>query len=55
MAGYDAIMENPAGRIGELTQATLRDLPRVDGAARPSGQAESDEDVLSEVEDLLEN
>ena len=55
MAGYDAIMENPAGRIGELTEATLRDLPKVDGAARPAAAGESDEDVLSEVEDLLEN
>jgi hypothetical protein len=55
LAGYEAIMENPAGRIGELTQATLRDLPKVDAAARPANEAESDEDVLSDVEDLLEN
>lgn len=55
IAGYDAIMEDPAGRIGELTEATLRDLPPVDAAARASSEAESDEDVLSDVEDLLEN
>lgn len=55
LAGYDAIMENPVGRIGDLTEATLRDLPKVDGAVRPSAEAESDEDVLYEVEDLLEN
>lgn len=54
LAGYDAIMENPAARIGELTEATLRDLPQVDAAAR-SASGESDEDVLSDVEDLLEN
>lgn len=55
IAGYDAIMEDPAGRIGELTEATLRDLPPVDAAARASSETESDEDVLSDVEDLLEN
>jgi hypothetical protein len=54
IAGYDAIMENPAARIGELTEATLRDLPKVDAAARATS-AESDEDVLSDVEDLLED
>lgn len=54
IAGYDAIMEDPAGRIGELTEATLRDLPPMDIAARAAA-TESDEDVLSEVEDLLEN
>lgn len=55
MAGYDAIMADPAGKIAELTEATLRDLPQVDAAARSSSEAESDEDVLSDVEDLLEN
>ena len=53
MAGYDAIMADPAGKIGELTEATLRDLPRADAAALVT--AENDEDVLSDVEDLLEN
>jgi hypothetical protein len=53
IAGYDAIMADPAARIGELTEATLRDLPKADAAARAA--AESDEDVLSDVEDLLEN
>lgn len=52
MAGYDAIMADPAGKIGELTEATLRDLPKADAAARTA--TESDEDVLSDVEDLLE-
>jgi hypothetical protein len=52
LAGYDAIMADPAGRIGELTAATLRDLPQVDAAAR--APSESDEDVLSDVEELLE-
>jgi hypothetical protein len=53
IAGYDAIMADPAGKIGELTEATLRDLPQADAAARAA--TESDEDVLSDVEDLLEN
>jgi hypothetical protein len=53
IAGYDAIMADPAGKIAELTEATLRDLPQVDAAARAA--TESDEDVLSDVEDLLEN
>jgi hypothetical protein len=53
IAGYDAIMADPEGRIGELTEATLRDLPQVDAAARAA--TESDEDVLSDVEDLLED
>ena len=53
MAGYDAIMADPAGKIGELTEATLRDLPKADAAALVT--AENDEDVLSDVEDLLEN
>ena len=53
IAGYDAIMADPAGKIGELTQATLRDLPKADAAARVG--SENDEDVLSDVEDLLKN
>jgi hypothetical protein len=52
MAGYDAIMADPAARIAELTEATLRDLPQADAAARAT--SESDEDVLSDVEELLE-
>ena len=55
MAGYEAIMADPAGRIGELMGATLRDLPPADAAARVASQGESDEDVLSDVEDLLED
>lgn len=53
MAGYDAIMADPAGKIAELTELTLRDLPQADASAR--APAESDEDVLSDVEDLLDN
>jgi hypothetical protein len=55
MAGYEAIMADPAGRIGELMGATLRDLPPADAAARAASEGESDEDVLSDVEDLLED
>jgi hypothetical protein len=53
MAGYDAIMADPAGKIAELAQLTLRDLPPAAAAARAA--TESDEDVLSDVEDLLDN
>jgi hypothetical protein len=53
MAGYDAIMADPAGKIAELARLTLRDLPPADAAARAA--TESDGDVLSEVEDLLDN
>jgi hypothetical protein len=53
LAGYDAIMADPAGKIAELTELTLRDLPQADPAARAA--RESDEDVLSDVEDLLDN
>lgn len=53
MAGYDAIMADPAGKIAELARLTLRDLPKADAAAR--APTESDEDVLSDVEDLLDN
>jgi hypothetical protein len=38
--------------IGELTDGTVSDLPKVDAAARSA--SESEEDVLSDVEDLLE-
>lgn len=52
IAGYEAIMEDPAGKIAEITQATLRDLPKMDEAARAS--TENDEDVVSDIESLLE-
>jgi hypothetical protein len=52
IAGYEAIMADPAGKIAEITQATLRDLPKAAEAARAG--AESDEDVVSDVEALLE-
>jgi len=52
LAGYDAVMADPAGKISEMTDLTLRDLPPVDAAARAS--TESDEDVLSDVESLLD-
>jgi hypothetical protein len=52
IAGYEAIMEDPAGKIAEITQATLRDLPKMDEAARAS--TEADEDVVADIESLLE-
>jgi hypothetical protein len=51
IAGYEAIMEDPAGKIAEITEATLRDLPKAGEAARTTS---SDEDVVSDVEALLE-
>lgn len=53
IAGYDAIMADPAGKIAEITRLTLRDLPKVDEAAR--APSDDDEDVLSDVESLLDN
>jgi hypothetical protein len=45
-------MEDPAGKISQMTGATLRDLPPADAAARVSdGQ---DEEVLTDIESLLE-
>jgi hypothetical protein len=53
IAGYDAIMADPAGKIGEITNLTLRDLPPADPAAR--APVESDDEVLEDIESLLEN
>jgi hypothetical protein len=53
IAGYDAIMADPAGKIAEVTGLTLRDLPAVDAAARVSA-GQDDEDVLADIEGLLE-
>jgi hypothetical protein len=53
IAGYDAIMADPAGKIGEITALTLRDLPPADPSAR--APAESDDEVLEDIESLLEN
>jgi hypothetical protein len=54
MAGYDAIMADPEGKIGQITELSLRDLPAADPSARAvkpaSGQ---DKDVVSDVESLL--
>jgi hypothetical protein len=52
MAGYDAIMADPAGKIGQITELTLRDLPPADAAAR--SPVEQDDDVVSDIEALLE-
>jgi hypothetical protein len=50
LAGYDAIMEDPAGKISEIAESTLRDLPRADPSLR---KQESGEDVVNDVESLL--
>lgn len=49
--GYDEIMSNPDGEMGKYAEATLRDLLEADPSARVE---ESDEDVLSDIESLLE-
>jgi hypothetical protein len=54
MMGYDAIMEDPAGKIAQMTELTLKELPAADASARVE-VAEDSEDVLSDVESLLEN
>lgn len=53
VAGYDAIVADPAGKIGQMTQLTLRDLPKVDAAAAP--RADGDDDVVGDVESLLKD
>jgi len=52
VAGYDAIMADPAGKIAQITRLTLRDLPNADGSLRPVDS--DDEDVLTDIEELLE-
>jgi hypothetical protein len=53
IAGYDAIMADPAGKIGQIADLTLRDLPPADPTVRAVD--ESDDEVLEDVESLLEN
>jgi hypothetical protein len=53
IAGYEAIMADPAGKIAEVARLTLRDLPRADAAARVETQSRDDE-VISDVESLLQ-
>jgi len=49
--GYEAVMADPAGKIGEMAQATLRDLPTAAATAR--AKSDRDADVVSDVESLL--
>lgn len=51
IAGYDAIMADPAGKIAQIARLTLRDLPNADGSTRAPSD---DEDVLGDIEKLLE-
>jgi hypothetical protein len=53
VAGYDAIMADPAGKIAEMTGLTLRDLPIADASARSESQKDEGKDVVSDVESLL--
>lgn len=52
IAGYDAIMADPAGKIAQITRLTLRELRGANGSVRPLD--EGDEDVLTDIEELLE-
>ncbi len=49
--GYEAVMADPAGKIGEMAGLTLRDLPPAAATAR--AKPENDRDVVSDVESLL--
>jgi hypothetical protein len=51
LGGYADIMDNPAEEMSRYAAATLDDLPEADPALRV---AESEEDVLSDLESLLE-
>ena len=52
VAGYDAIMADPQGKIAQIARLTLRELPNADGTLR-TVDAE-DEEVLGDIEELLE-
>jgi hypothetical protein len=51
MTGYEAVIADPAGRIGEMAGLTLRDLPTAPAKAR--AKSGDDKDVVSDVESLL--
>ncbi len=52
MAGYDAIVADPAGKIAQIAALTLRDLPKAGEAAQPRAE-NADDDVVEDVESLL--
>ena len=54
LAGYDAIMEDPAGKIAQVAELSLRDLPVADASARAPTPGGEDKDVVSDVESLLD-
>jgi hypothetical protein len=49
--GYEAVMADPAGKIGEMASMTLKELPPA--AATSRAKADNDKDVVSDVESLL--
>jgi hypothetical protein len=51
LTGYEAVMADPAGKVGEMAQLTLKELPPAAATAR--ARPESDKDVVSDVESLL--
>lgn len=53
IAGYDAIMADPAGKIAQITRLTLRNLPPADPTVRAT--EESDDEILEDVESLLKD
>jgi len=50
-AGYAALKADPVGKIGQVTEATLHELPPA--AATRRTPEESDEGVVADVESLL--
>jgi hypothetical protein len=51
ITGYEAVMADPAGKIGNMAELTLKELPPA--AAQARAHAKSDDDVVSDVESLL--
>ena len=48
--GYEAVMADPAGKIGDMAAMTLKELPAAAATARAKAD---DKDVVSDVESLL--
>jgi hypothetical protein len=51
ITGYEAVMADPAGKVGDMAGLTLRDMPPASATAR--AKPENDKDVVSDVESLL--
>jgi hypothetical protein len=51
ITGYEAVKADPAGKIGNMAELTLKELPPA--AAQARTKTRSDDDVVSDVESLL--